>query len=112
MMSTRIGKRAVVVGAGMGGLTAAAALAERFEHVLVLERDALPADPVDRAAIPQGRHVHALLAAGQRSLDTLLPGFEADLRRAGAVPVRIGLDIRQERPGFDPFPQRDLGWDV
>src|SRR5712691_6605791 len=44
MISSPIGKRAVVVGAGMGGLTAAGALADRFEQVLVLERDALPAD--------------------------------------------------------------------
>jgi hypothetical protein len=27
------------------------------------------------------------------------------------VPIRWGLDLRLERPGFDPFPQRDLGWD-
>jgi len=26
------------------------------------------------------------------------------------VPLRTGLDVRTERPGFDPFPQRDLGW--
>ena len=26
-------------------------------------------------------------------------------------PVRSGLDVRSERPGFDPFPQRDLGGD-
>jgi 2-polyprenyl-6-methoxyphenol hydroxylase-like FAD-dependent oxidoreductase len=33
-----------------------------------------------------------------------------DLARAGAVPLRAGLDVRWERPGYDPFPQRDLGW--
>ena len=26
------------------------------------------------------------------------------------MPVRVGLDARLETPGFDPFPQRDLGW--
>jgi 2-polyprenyl-6-methoxyphenol hydroxylase-like FAD-dependent oxidoreductase len=26
------------------------------------------------------------------------------------VPLRVGLDVRLERPGYDPFPQRDLGW--
>src|SRR5262245_42103577 len=112
MMSRPLGKRAVVVGAGIGGLTAAAALAAHFERVLVLERDSLPSDAVDRAGIPQGRHVHALLAGGQRALEELFPGFEAELRRAGAVPLRIGFDVRQERPGFDPFPQRDLGFDA
>src|SRR5712692_3463589 len=56
-MSTPIGKQAVVVGAGMGGLTAAAALADHFEHVIVLERDALPREVAHRAGTPQARHV-------------------------------------------------------
>jgi len=29
-----------------------------FEQVVVVERDALPAEPADRPGIPQGRHVH------------------------------------------------------
>jgi 2-polyprenyl-6-methoxyphenol hydroxylase-like FAD-dependent oxidoreductase len=40
----------------------------------------------------------------------LFPGFEQDLAQAGAVPLRAGLDVRIERQGYDPFPQRDLGW--
>jgi 2-polyprenyl-6-methoxyphenol hydroxylase-like FAD-dependent oxidoreductase len=36
MASTLIGQQAVVIGAGMAGLTAAGALADRFEHVVVL----------------------------------------------------------------------------
>jgi 2-polyprenyl-6-methoxyphenol hydroxylase-like FAD-dependent oxidoreductase len=111
-MSNVIGQHAVVIGAGMGGLSAARALADHFEHVLILERDALPEDPLDRAGVPQGRYVHGLLAGGQRALDELFPGFENSLIRAGAVPFRVGLDVRVERPGYDPFPQRDLGWDA
>src|SRR5580700_3726691 len=110
MASTLIGKQAVVIGAGMAGLTAAGALADRFDQVVVLERDALPAEPTYRAGTPQARHLHALLLSGQRALSELFPGFEQDLARAGAVPLRVGLDVRMERPGYDPFPQRDLGW--
>jgi 2-polyprenyl-6-methoxyphenol hydroxylase-like FAD-dependent oxidoreductase len=110
MTSTLIGKRAVVIGAGMAGLTAAGALADRFEQVVVLERDTLPSEPAFRAGTPQARHVHALLLSGQRALSELFPGFEQDLARAGAVPLTAGLDVRIERPGYDPFPQRDLGW--
>jgi 2-polyprenyl-6-methoxyphenol hydroxylase-like FAD-dependent oxidoreductase len=110
MASTLIGKQAVVIGAGMGGLTAAWALADYFDQVVVLERDTLPSEPAYRAGTPQARHVHALLLSGQRALSELFPGFEQDLARAGAVPLRAGLDIRVERPGYDPFPQRDLGW--
>jgi len=102
-MSTPIGKQAVVVGAGIGGLTAAAALADHFEHVIVLERDALPREAAHRAGTPQARHVHALLAGGQRTLGDLFPAFEQDLARAGAVPLRVGLDIRTERPRYDPL---------
>ncbi len=110
MASTLIGKQAVVIGAGMGGLAAAGALAASFERVVMLERDTLPADPLPRSGTPQARHVHALLLSGQRALDELFPGFEQDLAKAGAVPLRVGLDVRMERPGYDPFPQRDLGW--
>src|ERR1700758_4237373 len=108
MMSSPIGKRAVVVGAGMAGLPAARALADFFEHVVVLERDTLPLDASHRTGTPQGRHTHALLGGGQRALGDLFPGFEQDLAKAGAVPLRVGLELRLETPGFDPFPPRDL----
>jgi 2-polyprenyl-6-methoxyphenol hydroxylase-like FAD-dependent oxidoreductase len=110
MASALIGREAVVVGAGMAGLPAARALADYFEHVVVLERDTLPPDASPRIGTPQARHTHALLGGGQRALGDLFPGFERALAQAGAVPLRVGLDVRLERPGFDPFPQRDLGW--
>jgi 2-polyprenyl-6-methoxyphenol hydroxylase-like FAD-dependent oxidoreductase len=94
----------------MAGLTAAGALADRFDQVVVLERDTLPSEPAYRAGTPQARHVHALLLSGQRALSELFPGFEQDLAQAGAVPLRAGLDVRVERQGYHPFPQRDLGW--
>jgi 2-polyprenyl-6-methoxyphenol hydroxylase-like FAD-dependent oxidoreductase len=110
MASIQIGKQAVVIGAGIAGLTAAGALADHFDNVVVLERDTLPSEPMHRAGTPQARHVHGLLLSGQRALSELFPGFEQDLARAGAVPLRVGLDVRVERAGYDPFPQRDLGW--
>lgn len=109
-MSSRWGAQAVVIGAGIGGLAAAAALAQHFQRVSVLERDELPSRAVAREGAPQGRHIHVLLAGGLRALSTLLPELERDLLAAGAVTYRAGLDLRSERPGFDPFPQRDLGW--
>ena len=110
MTSTLAGKRAVVVGAGIAGLSAAGALADYFEHVVVLERDSLPLEATHRAGTPQSRHVHALLGGGQRALGELFPGLEQDLAQAGAVALRVGLDVRVEMSGYDPFPQRDLGW--
>jgi 2-polyprenyl-6-methoxyphenol hydroxylase-like FAD-dependent oxidoreductase len=111
-MPSLIGKQALVVGAGIGGLTAARAVADYFERVVVLDRDALPERALPRAGVPQDKHVHALLAGGQHALYDLFPGFEHDLVQTGAVPLRVGLDLRAERPGYDPFPQRDLGWDA
>ena len=51
-----LGRRAVVIGAGMGGLPAAGALAEYFEEVEIIERDGLPASAGSRSGTPQDRH--------------------------------------------------------
>jgi 2-polyprenyl-6-methoxyphenol hydroxylase-like FAD-dependent oxidoreductase len=80
----RIGEHAVVIGASMGGLLAARSLAEAFERVTIVDRDALPAGFQSRKAVPQDRHAHALLPHGQGCLDALLPGFTAELVAAGA----------------------------
>jgi 2-polyprenyl-6-methoxyphenol hydroxylase-like FAD-dependent oxidoreductase len=104
-----IGKQAVVVGAGIAGLTAARSLADFFEHVVVLENDALPTEATHRPGVPQSRHIHALLAGGLQALSCLFPDFAESLSQAGAVRLRMGYDDRIEHPGYDPFPQRDLG---
>ena len=90
-------------------MPAARALADYFERVVVLDRDNLPLDASPRTGTPQARHTHVLLAGGQRALGDLRPGFEQDLAGAGAVRLRVGLDLRFERPGYDPLPVRDLG---
>ena len=94
----------------MGGLTAATVLAPHFTQVILLDRDELPPGPLPRAGVPQGRHVHGLLGGGLDALAQLFPGFAEALVAAGAVPIRVGLDSRLEQVGYDPFPQRDLGW--
>ena len=66
---TVLGERAVVLGASMGGLLAARVLADFFETVTVVERDLLPDDPAVRRGVPQGRHVHVLLARGAQTFD-------------------------------------------
>jgi 2-polyprenyl-6-methoxyphenol hydroxylase-like FAD-dependent oxidoreductase len=103
---------AVVIGAGMAGLTAAQAISRHFGKVTIIERDQLPAEAAPRSGTPQAQHAHALLAGGLKALQTLFPEFENDLVEAGAVKIRTGKDIQWERPGFDPFPIRDLGIDV
>ena len=109
MASEAMARRAVVIGAGIAGLAAARALSDHFEQVVVLERDSLSDGPAHRPGTPQSRHAHGLLVGGERALGALFPGFERDLVEAGAVLVRANIDFRAERPGYDPFPQRDLG---
>lgn len=79
-----MGKHAVVLGASMAGLLAARALTESFDRVTVVERDVLPTEAEQRRGVPQGRHVHVLLARGGRALDGLLPGLTEEVIAAGA----------------------------
>src|SRR5450755_2775396 len=89
-----LGEHAVVLGAGV---------ARSFEL------DAFSPAPTHRSGTPQDRHTHALLRGGLEALDELFPGFARDPEQA-AVPMRVGFDVRYDRPGFDSFPQRDFGW--
>jgi 2-polyprenyl-6-methoxyphenol hydroxylase-like FAD-dependent oxidoreductase len=110
MAVRKIGKQAVVIGAGMAGLAAAGAVADYFERVIVLERDRLPNQAVPRAGTPQSRHLHGLLPGGQRALTDLFPHFERDLVDGGSVPLRMLGELRVEMPGVGPLPSRDFGW--
>src|ERR1700691_4929845 len=111
-MPTVVAEHAIVIGAGMGGLAAAKAVAPYFNKVSVLDRDALPEGPDVRLGTPQAKHAHALLAGGSTVLEALFPRIGTDLLKAGAIKGRAGLALRYEQPGFDPFPQRDLGFDA
>jgi 2-polyprenyl-6-methoxyphenol hydroxylase-like FAD-dependent oxidoreductase len=108
-MSGLLGQRAVVVGAGIGGLSMAGALAKYFEQVIIFERDCLTASAVSRSGTPQDRHPHGLLAGGLQALGEIYPGFESDLAKAGAVPVRVAQEIQFERPDVGVMPKRDFG---
>jgi 2-polyprenyl-6-methoxyphenol hydroxylase-like FAD-dependent oxidoreductase len=81
-----IGDHAVVLGASMSGLLAARVLADAYNHVTVVDRDALPESEQDRKGVPQGRHAHVLLTSGAQVLGELFPGMLTDLAAAG-VPV-------------------------
>ena len=68
----------------------------------------MPSDAAPRQGTPQARHLHALLAGGLIALKKLLPSIETELEQAGAVRLATE-DLHMDRPGFDPFPQRELG---
>jgi 2-polyprenyl-6-methoxyphenol hydroxylase-like FAD-dependent oxidoreductase len=106
-----IGEHAVVIGASMAGLLAACALSGRYQGVTIVERDTLPAIGEGRKGVPQGRHAHALLASGQRAIETLLPGITAELVDGGARPCASMREIRMVVAGH-PITQDAVGTDV
>jgi 2-polyprenyl-6-methoxyphenol hydroxylase-like FAD-dependent oxidoreductase len=80
----KIGDHAVVLGASMAGLLAARTLADFFEQVTIVERDELPDGAENRRGVPQGRHLHGLLARGAQALEEMFPGVLDELVRDGA----------------------------
>jgi 2-polyprenyl-6-methoxyphenol hydroxylase-like FAD-dependent oxidoreductase len=81
-----IGDHAVVLGASVAGLLAARQLSEAYREVTLIDRDVLAGTSGSRHSIPQGSHIHGLLARGQQVLEELFPGFTKELASLG-VPV-------------------------
>jgi 2-polyprenyl-6-methoxyphenol hydroxylase-like FAD-dependent oxidoreductase len=75
---------AVVLGAGIAGLLAARVLADAFDRVTVVDRDAGAAGDGPRRGVPQGGHLHGLLDGGRRIMEELHPGLTDALTAAGA----------------------------
>jgi 2-polyprenyl-6-methoxyphenol hydroxylase-like FAD-dependent oxidoreductase len=75
-----------VIGGSLAGLCAARVLSDFYNRVTVYERDELPDGPANRAAVPQGRHVHLLMARGAAEFDAHFPGLLDDMVAAG-VPM-------------------------
>ena len=86
-----ISKHAIVIGASIGGLCAARVLSDFYDRVTVYERDELPEGPANRPAVPQGRHVHLLMARGAQEFDSHFPGLLDDM-------VASGVPILENRP--------------
>ncbi len=87
----RSGEHAVVIGASIAGMCAARVLSDFYDRVTVYDRDELPDGPANRSAVPQGRHVHLLMARGAQELDTHFPGLLDDM-------VAAGVPILENRP--------------
>jgi len=101
-------KHAVVIGAGIAGLLAAAALSEATEKVTIIEKDVLPEVARVRKGVPQGAHVHTLLGYAVEAMDKLLPGVMDEVYAAGAVKIRRNYDI-WFHDAAGPTPVRDVG---
>jgi len=97
------GRHAVVLGGSLAGLLTARVLADHFEEVTLIERDAYPDTTEARKGIPQANHVHGLLVRGREILEELFPGVQDEMIAAGA-PV---VDLANEVAWFTP-----AGWGI
>lgn len=104
----RLGRRAVIVGAGIAGCFCAGAISEFFDETLVIDLDSLPPNPEERRGTPQGSHIHAVLRSAIDIAAGYFPGFEAKLEAAGGTPLSWGYDLRYHDWGSWQ-PRRDLG---
>ncbi|GAA3377272.1 FAD-dependent monooxygenase [Streptomyces sannanensis] len=100
-------RRAVVIGCGLTGMLAAAALSGFADDVTVVERDALPTGAVPRKGLPQAHHAHLLWSGGARAMESLLPGLTERLLAAGArrIPLPTGLVSMSAQGWFRRWPE-------
>jgi 2-polyprenyl-6-methoxyphenol hydroxylase-like FAD-dependent oxidoreductase len=96
----------VIVGGGIGGLTAALGLARAGHPVTILERDPLPATAdaeetfaAERHGAPQVRQTHGFLARIQVVLRDRFPDVFAELLEAGALTMPMTANLGEPQPG-------------
>lgn len=85
--------RAVVLGSSVAGLLAARALSEFAESVTLIERDVPADEPSPRKGVPQGKHVHGVLAGGLDVLKEFFPSILDELTAEGSRIADVGKDI-------------------
>ncbi|MEU8775881.1 FAD-dependent monooxygenase [Streptomyces sp. NPDC048606] len=88
------GGRAVVLGGSIAGLFSARALSENFAEVVVVDRDELTGPNDLRRGLPQGHHLHGLLARGQQIAEEYFPGLTEEMKAAGAQLGDVADDVR------------------
>ncbi|MBD2866986.1 FAD-dependent oxidoreductase [Paenibacillus arenilitoris] len=81
-------ERAVIVGGGIAGLLAAKVLSGFFGEVVIVDRDAFPQEPDNRAGTPQAFQPHRFTPRSRLILNRLFPGFIDALIKHGAHPAR------------------------
>src|SRR5690349_22457954 len=91
---TSNGGHALVLGGSIGGQLAARVLADHYASVTIVERDPLPSSAAHRHGVPHGQHVHGMLPGGLEIIESLLPGFTAEVVAAGGLTGDILGNVR------------------
>lgn len=99
-------QRVIIAGGGVGGLTAALALARAGHEITLLERDELrpladaeEAFATERRGAPQVHQTHGFLARLQVTLRDRFPDVLDDLLAAGAKAMPMTTNLGDPRPG-------------
>jgi 2-polyprenyl-6-methoxyphenol hydroxylase-like FAD-dependent oxidoreductase len=87
-------QRAIVIGASVAGSMVAKLLADRFEQVVLIDRDRFPHSATPRTTVPQEYHVHLLLQRGRQIMECLYPGFLAEIEAGGAEIVDLSHGVK------------------
>jgi len=98
----------LVLGGGIGGILAAAALHRAGHRPVVLEQDDLSAAAGVRRGTPQAGQLHNLLTRAQVHLGELLPGYRDALLGSGGVEAVVSQQTHVRELGI-AMPERDLG---
>jgi len=107
-VSGRLRKRAVVVGAGIGGQAMVGALAKHSEPVEILERNGLTATVSSRSGIPQERHPDTPTGGNSALRASVLIGVinsrkDRMIKRllidVAAIGLMTGIALAQGSPG-------------
>ncbi len=85
--------RLLVLGGGLTGLSAALAVRNQFEQIVIIERDEYSTTADERRFTPQGHHIHVLLARGVTELFHGIPELPAWFDEAGLPESDLTADI-------------------
>ena len=89
--STKLG-RAIIVGASVAGLFASRALADYFDEVVLVDKEALDGGCEPRKAVPQGNHIHGILTPTCHILERFFPELIDEMIEGGAHVFDGGRD--------------------
>ncbi len=83
-------KRAVVLGASIGGMLASRVLSKHFDEVVLVERDLLPDGPVFRKGVSQAHHAHLIYTKGFGIIEDYFPETRRLLEEANTTFTDFG----------------------